>query len=120
MADIGIYTKNADIQALATSKADATAKATAATDVYVLNVESEINAACRYNWSDAYSTLNADVKGILTATGAAACAIRVINANSTGFSARLYETTLDLLTTIYNQNLKFLQDKNVQAFMVEA
>ena len=38
MADIGIFIKNADIQARCGANANATAKATAATDVYVIGV----------------------------------------------------------------------------------
>ena len=70
MVDDGIFTKNADIQALAGVNANATEKLTAATDVYVLTVEGSINAATRFNWSDVFSGLNVDVKGILTETGA--------------------------------------------------
>ncbi len=42
MADFGIYTKNADILARCGANANATAKATAATDIYVLDVEAFI------------------------------------------------------------------------------
>jgi hypothetical protein len=122
MADFGIYTKNADIQALAGINADATAKATAATDVYVLNVEAKINSMTRYNWSDAYTAgLNVDVKGILTETGAAFCAINVINANMSGYSSRSEaETMLDVLRDIALTNISILRDIKTQTFIIGA
>ncbi len=122
MADEGVYTKNADIQALAGVNANATSKATAATDVYVLNVESSINAATRYNWSDAFTAgLNADVQGILTETGAAACAIIVIQSDMGGYtSTGEAESMITILRDIYLRNLQFLRTINVQTFMLKA
>ena len=65
MADFGIWTKNVDIQAKAGTNANATAKATTATDVYVLEIESLVNCLTRFNWSDEYAGLNDDVKHLL-------------------------------------------------------
>jgi len=122
MADFGIYTKNADIQALAGINANTTSKATAATDVYVLNVESKINSATRYNWSDAVTAgLNADVKGILTETGAALCAINVINSDMSGFTSRTEaQTMLDVLRDIAFTNISILRDIKTQTFILNA
>jgi len=122
MADEGIYTKNADIQALAGINANTTSKATAATDVYVLNVEGKINAATRYNWSDAYTAgLSADVEGILTETGAALCAMKVINSDMSGFTSRSEaQTMLDVLRDIAMTNISILRDIKVQTFMIGA
>ena len=110
MADEGVYTKNADIQARAGVNANTTSKATAATDVYVLNVESVINAISMYNWSDAYAGLNADVKGILTDTGACMCTIYVIQSDMSGYTSRSEaQTMLDVLTYTVNRNLSILK-----------
>ena len=119
MADFGIYTKNADIQALAGVNANATSKATAATDIYVLTVESSINAATRFNWSDAFTAgLNADVGGILTQTGAAGCAIIVIESDMSGFTTiGEAESMITILRDTYNRNLQFLRDIKVQTFI---
>ena len=119
MADVGIYTKNADIQAVAGINANATAKAVAATDVYVLDVESSINSATRYNWSDAFTAgINADVGGILTETGACLCANKVIAADMSGFTSRgEAESMITLNRDTALRNLSILRDIKSQTFI---
>lgn len=122
MADLGIYTKNADIQARAGVNANATQKLTAATDVYVLNIESMINVKTRYNWSDAFTAgLNADVGGILTHTGACWCAMIVINDDMSGYTSRSEaQTMLDFLNNEVNKGISFLKEKGAETFMLAA
>ena len=119
MADFGIYTKNADIQALAGVNANATSKATTATDVYVLTVESSINSITRFNWSDAFvaSGLNVDVGGILTETGASACAIKVISSDMDSIGRSTAESMITILRDTYNRNIQRLKDIQVQTFI---
>ena len=118
MADFGIYTKNADIQAEAGTNANTTEKATAATDIYVLNVESSINVLSNFNWSDAFSGLNADVKGILTETGACICANKVIKNDMSGFTSRgEAEDMISINRDTYLRNLSLLKNKNRQDFI---
>ena len=121
MADDGIYTKNADIQALAGVNAGTTEKATAATDVYVLTVEAQINADSGFDWSTAWTASELDTHGTikltLTRTGAAMCAMTVISANPTGYSAREREMTLTFLTELYNKGMKTLQDTSGSALI---
>jgi len=122
MADFGIYTKNADIQARAGLNANATSKAVAATDVYVLNVESLINCLTRYNWSDAFTAgLNADVGGILTEASACLCAIYVIQWDMDGFTTRIEaEDMINILRDKALFAISILRDKKVQKFIQEA
>ena len=121
MADSGIYCKNANIQAYAGINANATAKATAATDVYVLDVEACINVATRKNWSDSYSTLNADVKFMLMQTASVRCAQIVIMNEMSGFTSRVEaETMLDVLQNIYVTNIELLKMQAQQDFAVGA
>lgn len=117
MADVGVWTKNADIQAKAGANVNATAKATAATDVYVLEVESFINVLTRFNWSDAYAGLNADVKDILKETSSALCAIYVIQYDMTGTTRTEMENRINILRDISLRNLSVLRDKKAQDFM---
>ena len=119
MADVGIFTKNADIQALAGINAGATAKATAATDVYVLNVEAAINVAATFDYSAAWTagTLDASLKLVLTQAGASKCAMIVINADPTGYSARERETSLDFLNSLHSEAMKILVDKDIQKYI---
>ena len=117
MADVGIYTKNADIQALAGVNAGTTAKAVAATDIYVLNVEAAIDVETLYDWSSNYASLDASLKKILTMAGASKCAMIVVNADLTGYSARERETTLDFLNMIYNSSIELLKKESYQLFI---
>ena len=123
MADVGIFTKNADILARVGANANATAKATAATDVYVLNVESTINALTRFNWSDWYADVvdvaSVDIKGILTETGASMCAINVINWDMDAIGRSVAESMITVLRDIVLRNLQILKNTNVQTFMDE-
>jgi len=122
MADFGIFTKNADIQARAGVNANTTSKAVAATDVYVLNVESTINVMTRYNWSDAFTAgLNVDVSGILTETGACLCAIYVIQSDMSGYTSRgEAESMITVLRDIALRNIQILRDIKAQTFIQNA
>lgn len=121
MPDIGIYCKNANIQAYAGINANATAKAVAATDIYVLDVESAINVATRKNWSDGYAALNVDVKYMLMQTAAARCAQIVIMNDMSGFTSRVEaETMLDVLQNMYVTNIELLKMQPQQDFAVGA
>ena len=119
MTDFGIYTKNADIQALAGVNAGTDAKALAATDIYVLNVEGAINAETWFDWSAAWTatTLDATFKLALTMAGASKCAMIVVNADPTGYSARERETTLDFLNSLYDSAMKVLKDTDAVALI---
>ena len=121
MADLGVFTKNADIQARAGVFANATSKLTAATDVYVLNVEATINSLTRYNWSDAFAGLNADVASILTEVGASMCAMIVIQSDMSGFTSRQEaETMLDVLNNNINRGMSVLKGMKNQTFILGA
>ena len=118
MTDFGIWTKNVDIQAKAGTNANATAKATAATDVYVLEVENYVNTLTRFNWSDAYSGLSVDVKDILKMVTSNLCAIYVIQWDMSGFTNRVEAE--DMITVLRDQalaGLSILRDKKQQDFM---
>ncbi len=121
MVDFGIWTKNADIQAKAGINANATSKATAATDVYVLEVESMVNVLTRYNWSDAFAGLNADVKNILKEVTSNICAIYVIQSDMSGFTSRIEaEDMINVLRDAAFRGLSILRDKKAQEFMKTA
>ncbi len=121
MADFGIWTKNVDIQAKAGTNANATAKATAATDIYVLEVESLVNVLTRHNWSDDYAGLNEDVKHILKEVTSNICAIYVIQWDMSGFTSRIEaEDMINILRDSALRGLSVLRDKKNQDFMTGA
>jgi len=117
MADNGVFTKNADIAALAGVGANTTSVATAATDVYVLNVESIVNVDSDYNWSDTFAALDVDTKGVLTMAGACKCAMIVVSSDTDGYGSRQAETLLDFLQNTYDAMIKMLLDKDKTAFI---
>ena len=119
MADFGIYTKNADIQALAGVNAGTTAKATAATDIYVLNVEAAIDIETGFDWSSAWTagTLDDTLKLTLTQAGASRCAMMVVNADLIAMSPRERETILDFLNSIYETSIRIIKEKDGAALM---
>ena len=114
MADDGVYTKNALIQVLAGTDAGSTEKAIAATDVYVLDVEALIDVRTGFDWSSAFTAGNLDetLRNILSLCGSAKMAWFVVNANSTGYSGREWETRLDFLNSQYEECIKAILDKD--------
>ncbi len=120
MVDVGIYTKNADIQALAGINAGATAKLTAATDVYVLNVEAIIDVDTGFDWSSAWTAgtiLDETLRNALIQAGASRCAMFVVNADLTAMSGRERETILDFLNSVYDGSIRIIKDKDGAAIM---
>jgi len=122
MADLGIYVKNADIQARAGINANTTSKAVAATDIYVLNIEATINAMTLYNWSDAVTAgLNEDVQGILTDVGASMCAVMVILSDMSGYTSRDEAIAMiNILNNSINRGLMSLKDSARKTFIKNA
>jgi cystathionine beta-lyase family protein involved in aluminum resistance len=81
-------------------------------------VESLINCVTRYNWSDAYAGLNADVKGILSEVASNLVAIYIISFNMEGYTTRTEaEDMINVLRDGALRGLSILKDKKVQDFM---
>ena len=84
-------------------------------------VESLINVSTTYNWSDAYATLNVDVRGILKEVATNLAAMYVIQYDMSGFSSRIEaETMLDVLREGALRGMSILRNKNPQEFMINA
>jgi len=83
--------------------------------------ESFINVMTRYNWSDAYSGLNADVKRILSETSACLVANAIIAFNMAGYTSRTEaEDIINVNRDTALRNLSILRDKKNQDFMTGA
>jgi len=123
MADVGIYTKNADIKKKAGVNANATSITVAETDLIVLNYEAMLNIATRYNWSAAVTAgpLDASVQGALTHVCACWIGADIIEDDMSGFTSRSEaQTMLDWLNNEVNRGISFLRNKKVQAFILGA
>lgn len=121
MADTGIFATTAEVQYKAGANASATSKAEAYVNSYMTQVESFINAYCRYNFSDNYSTLNVDVKGLLKEISSNLAAIYVIQYDLSGFTSRTEaEDMINVLRDAALRGLAVLRDKKAQEFINDA
>ena len=118
MADSGIFCTTAEVERKAGANCSATSKAEAYTDDYATQAESIINAMCRYNFSDNYGTLNADVKGILKEVASNLAAIYVIQYDMSGFTSRIEaEDMINILRDGALRGLSILRDKKTVDFL---
>ena len=119
MADTGIFATTAEVERKAGANVSATSVAEAYVNDYMTQAESEINAATRFNWSDAYSGLNVDVKGILKEAASNLAAIYVIQYDMSSSSASRieFEDRINVLRDAYLRTLSILRDLKTQDFV---
>lgn len=118
MADTGIFCTTAEVLRKAGANASATAAAEAYTNDFVTQAESLINCTCRYNFSDDYAGLNADVKGLLKQVASDLAAIYVISYDMSGFFTRAEaENMVNILRDSALRGLSVLRDKKTQDFI---
>ena len=121
MADTGVFATTAEVQRKAGSGASATSKAEAYVNDYMTQVESFVNCVTRYNWTDAYSGLNVDVKGLMKEVASNLAAIYDIQFDMSGFASRVHaEDSINVLRDAALRGLALLRDKKTQEFMVDA
>lgn len=121
MADTGIFATTTEIQRKAGANASATSKAEAYTNDFIAQAESRINTMTRYNWSDAYSGLNADVKNILKEAASNLAAIYVIQYDMSGYTSNIEaEDMITILRDNFMTSIQILRDIKVQTFMNSA
>ena len=94
-------------------------------DAAVLQAESLVNCATRFNWSDQVTSgVNADVLGLLSDTVSSLVAIQGIAYNlsgeaGTGFASRIIaEDMINVLRDGVLRNLSILRDKKSETFMI--
>lgn len=118
MADTGIFATTAEVQRKAGANASTTSNVEAYINDYMTQVESYINTVTRVNYSDSYSGLNADVKGILKEVASNLAAIYVIEYDMSGFSNRgEAESMIDVLRDRAMAGLALLKDKKYTDFI---
>tara|TARA_R100000501_G_scaffold17481_1_gene32584 strand:- start:220 stop:606 length:387 start_codon:yes stop_codon:yes gene_type:complete len=120
MADTGIFATTAEVQRKVHVNASATANVEAYINQFMTEVESLINATVTFNFSDAYSGLNADVKGILkmAASELAALMVEAYDKDAIGRSTAIASENSHL--NRYNMAIKELKEKNTQDFINNA
>lgn len=87
------------------------------TDDFILQAESFINNATRYNWSDIYSTLTAEVKHTLTEAVSNLAAIYMINYDMGGYTSRTEaEIMINVLKQRADECIAVLIEKKGETF----
>ena len=120
MAYAEIFATLAEVQHKAGENASATSKAAAYVTDFMFQVESQINAACRYNFSDNYATLNDDTRGLLKEVASNLAAIYVIQYDLSGYTSRIEaEDMINILRDAALRALNMLRDKKVSDFIRE-
>lgn len=120
MAHTGIFATSDEILVKAGENYD-TSITEARINALCTQVEASINGMCRYNFSDAYSTLNADAKGILSEVASNLVAIYIISYNMAGYTSRTEaEDMINVLRDGALRGLSILRDKKVQDWITGA
>lgn len=120
MAHTGIFATSDEILVKAGESYD-TSITEARINALCLQAESLINIISRYNWSDAFAGLNADVKGILTDAESCYVASAIISFNMGGYTSRVEaETMLDFLRDCWERDINLLRDEKNKDFIVGA
>ena len=118
MVDTGIFATTAEVERKTGANVSATSKAEAYVNDYMTQVESHINDAARFNFSDAFSGLNADTKGLLKEISSNLAAIYAISYDMSGFTSRVEaEDMINILRDAALRGLSILRDKKVQDFI---
>ena len=116
-----IFCTTAEVERKAGAGVSAVSIAAAYTEDYITQIESEINTFCRFNFSDAYAGLDADVKGILKEVASNLAAIYVIQYDMSGFTSRVEaEDMVNILRDGALRGLSVLRDKKQVKFINEA
>ena len=120
MAHTGIFATSDEILVKAGENYD-TSITEARINALCLQAESTINSFTRYNWSDNYSGLNADVRGLLSEAESNLVAIYIISYNFGSYNSRREgESMINVLRDGLNRALSQLRDKKVETFMNDA
>jgi beta-galactosidase/beta-glucuronidase len=122
MADTGIFATTAEVQRKAGAYANSTATTEAYINDFMTQAESYINVQCQYNFSDVYSSLNVDVKGLLKEVASSKSAMYCLNYDLNGFASLAEaQTVLNVLDTAVTRGIELLKEKSKnQAFLISA
>jgi hypothetical protein len=118
MGDEGTFATTAEVGRKCGANASATSNAEEYINQYIKEAESYINTVCRFNYTDNYASLNADVKSLLKEAASNIAAIYVIMYDMSGFTSRTEaQTMLDVLWARTNDCIGLLREKQNQTFI---
>lgn len=84
--------------------------------LYVQKAESELNARTKVNWTSIYSTLNSNIKYILSEVVSCLAAIMVINYDDTGYTGSVYQM-IDALERKAERLILELKKEDIKEFV---
>jgi len=120
MVDTGIFATTLNVQERAGANASTVSNTEAYINSYMTQAESQINVESEFNWSDDYTGLNVDVKGVLTLAASCLSAVDVINYDPSGFTGLTEATTIiNTLLTKYDMAIKLLREKDKGAIFIQ-
>jgi len=120
MAYTGILCTEAEIEAKEGANVS-TSVTEAMHNMHVAQAEGLINCATRYNWNDAYSTLNEDVRRLLSEVASCLAAIYSIEYDMSGYTSRgEAESMITILRDAALRGISILREIKTQTFMEEA
>ena len=124
MVDEGIFATTAEVQRKVGANVSATSNVEAFINDYMTQAESLINTVTRINYSDSYSGLNVDTKGLLKEAASNLAAIYVINydmsAIVTASSLIEAENRITVLRDAALRAMSLLKDKKHTTFVSDA
>tara|TARA_R100000750_G_C2344765_1_gene95828 strand:+ start:2098 stop:2463 length:366 start_codon:yes stop_codon:yes gene_type:complete len=118
MADEGVFATTTECTRKAGAGASATATAEAFVNDFVAQAESLINCMTRFNWSDAYSGLDADNRDLLKEAASNLAAIYIISYDMGGYTSRSEaESMINLLRDAALRAISILRDKKTKVYI---
>ncbi len=121
MVDTGIFATTGEVSRKAGANANGTSNTEAYINDFMCQVEAFINSYCRFNFSDAYATLNDDTRCLLKEVASNLAAIYVIQFDMSGFTSRgEAQDMVNILRDAALRGLAVLRDKEAQRFINDA
>lgn len=117
MAETAVFCVSGALAIKIGENVDATGYTEANRNIAAAQAESLINVMTRYNWSDNYSGLNADVKKILEEAAACWAAIDFIIYNTAGYTDRVEaEDLINVNWAKFNFLINVLKDQKAVTY----
>lgn len=118
MTHTGIFATKAEIDLKVGENVNSTGYTEANINASCLQSESFINSVCRYNFSDDFASLNADVKYLLSEASACWVAIDFIAYNMAGYTTRMEaEGLININWAKFWKCVELLKNQQVVTFM---
>jgi len=120
MVTTPVMTTSGAVQIKAGANVDTATMSGANICQFINEAESLVCATTTYNWMDAYSGLNTDVKNLLNTAVSAKAAMMVIQYDPDSIGRNTALLRLNVLRDEYDLAIRELKDKDTQRFVRDA